>query len=60
LRQLLGRKRKQVKLLAALQSEYSLFWREPEETVMPTTGELLCPEVCQANAEDGIYAKQYG
>jgi len=26
--------------VAALQSEYSLFWREPEETVMPTLEEL--------------------
>jgi aryl-alcohol dehydrogenase-like predicted oxidoreductase len=29
-----------VQLVAALQSEYSLFWREPEETVMPTLEEL--------------------
>ena len=29
-----------VQPLAALQSEYSLFWREPEETVMPTLEEL--------------------
>ncbi len=26
--------------VAALQSEYSLWWREPEESVMPTLGEL--------------------
>ena len=26
--------------MAALQSEYSLFWREPEQTVMPTLEEL--------------------
>src|SRR3989449_11701787 len=25
-----------IQAVAALQSEYSLFWREPEETVMPT------------------------
>src|SRR5207249_256293 len=29
-----------VQRVAALQSEYSLFWREPEETVMPTLEEL--------------------
>src|SRR5215469_1917416 len=29
-----------VQPLAALQSEYSLFWREPEQTVMPTLEEL--------------------
>ena len=29
-----------VQPVAALQSEYSLFWREPEETVMPTLKEL--------------------
>ncbi len=29
-----------VQAVAALQSEYSLFWREPEETVMPTLEEL--------------------
>jgi aryl-alcohol dehydrogenase-like predicted oxidoreductase len=29
-----------VQLVTALQSEYSLFWREPEETVMPTLEEL--------------------
>src|SRR2546430_2767166 len=29
-----------VQPIAALQSEYSLFWREPEETVMPTLEEL--------------------
>jgi len=29
-----------VQPIAALQSEYSLFWREPEETVMPTLVEL--------------------
>jgi len=29
-----------VQPLAALQSEYSLFWREPEESVMPTLEEL--------------------
>jgi len=29
-----------VQHVAALQSEYSLFWREPEETVMPTLEEL--------------------
>jgi aryl-alcohol dehydrogenase-like predicted oxidoreductase len=29
-----------VQPVAALQSEYSLFWREPEETVMPTLQEL--------------------
>ena len=29
-----------VQQVAALQSEYSLFWREPEETVMPTLEEL--------------------
>lgn len=29
-----------VQPVAALQSEYSLFWREPEETVMPTREEL--------------------
>lgn len=29
-----------VQPVAALQSEYSLFWREPEETVMPTLEEL--------------------
>ncbi|HEY0795643.1 MAG TPA: aldo/keto reductase [Acidisarcina sp.] len=29
-----------VQPLTALQSEYSLFWREPEETVMPTLEEL--------------------
>jgi aryl-alcohol dehydrogenase-like predicted oxidoreductase len=29
-----------VQSVAALQSEYSLFWREPEETVMPTLEEL--------------------
>jgi aryl-alcohol dehydrogenase-like predicted oxidoreductase len=29
-----------VQPVAALQSEYSLFWREPEETVMPTLDEL--------------------
>src|ERR1700756_5372930 len=29
-----------VQPLAALQSEYSLFWREPEEAVMPTLEEL--------------------
>jgi aryl-alcohol dehydrogenase-like predicted oxidoreductase len=29
-----------VQPVAALQSEYSLFWREPEETVMPTLAEL--------------------
>jgi aryl-alcohol dehydrogenase-like predicted oxidoreductase len=29
-----------VQPVAALQSEYSVFWREPEETVMPTLEEL--------------------
>jgi aryl-alcohol dehydrogenase-like predicted oxidoreductase len=29
-----------VQPVAALQSEYSLFWREPEETVLPTAEEL--------------------
>jgi aryl-alcohol dehydrogenase-like predicted oxidoreductase len=29
-----------VQSVTALQSEYSLFWREPEETVMPTLKEL--------------------
>ena len=29
-----------VQSVAALQSEYSLFWREPEETVIPTLEEL--------------------
>jgi aryl-alcohol dehydrogenase-like predicted oxidoreductase len=29
-----------VQRVAALQSEYSLFWREPEETVIPTLEEL--------------------
>ena len=29
-----------VQPVAALQSEYSLFWREPEQTVMPTLQEL--------------------
>jgi aryl-alcohol dehydrogenase-like predicted oxidoreductase len=29
-----------VQAVTALQSEYSLFWREPEETVMPTLEEL--------------------
>jgi aryl-alcohol dehydrogenase-like predicted oxidoreductase len=29
-----------IQTIAALQSEYSLFWREPEETVMPTLEEL--------------------
>src|ERR1700760_1723947 len=29
-----------VQPVTALQSEYSLFWREPEETVMPTLAEL--------------------
>ena len=29
-----------VQSVAALQSEYSLFWREPEDTVMPTLEEL--------------------
>jgi aryl-alcohol dehydrogenase-like predicted oxidoreductase len=29
-----------VQPLTALQSEYSLFWRQPEETVMPTLEEL--------------------
>jgi aryl-alcohol dehydrogenase-like predicted oxidoreductase len=29
-----------VQSVTALQSEYSLFWREPEETVMPTLEEL--------------------
>jgi len=29
-----------VQSVAALQSEYSLFWREPEQTVMPTLEEL--------------------
>src|SRR3984893_11886418 len=29
-----------VQPIAALQSEYSLFWREPEETIMPTLEEL--------------------
>ncbi|HKW55849.1 MAG TPA: aldo/keto reductase [Candidatus Acidoferrum sp.] len=29
-----------VQPIAALQSEYSLFWREPEQTVMPTLEEL--------------------
>ncbi len=29
-----------VQPVAALQSEYSLFWRQPEETVMPTLEEL--------------------
>src|SRR6266700_3171736 len=29
-----------VQPLAAVQSEYSLFWREPEETVMPSLEEL--------------------
>src|SRR5207245_9797716 len=29
-----------VQPVAALQSEYSLFWREPEETVIPTLEEL--------------------
>ena len=29
-----------VQPVAALQSEYSLFWREPEETVMPTLEQL--------------------
>ena len=34
------RKAHAVQPLAALQSEYSLFWREPEQTVMPTLEEL--------------------
>ncbi len=34
------RKAHAVRSVAALQSEYSLFWREPEETVMPTLEEL--------------------
>ena len=34
------RKAHAVQPVAALQSEYSLFWREPEETVMPTLEEL--------------------
>jgi aryl-alcohol dehydrogenase-like predicted oxidoreductase len=29
-----------VQPVTALQSEYSLFWREPEESVMPTLEEL--------------------
>ena len=29
-----------VQPVTALQSEYSLFWREPEESVLPTLGEL--------------------
>src|SRR5213594_5148673 len=29
-----------VQPVAAVQSEYSLFWREPEENVLPTLGEL--------------------
>ena len=34
------RKAHAVQSVAALQSEYSLFWREPEQTVMPTLEEL--------------------
>jgi aryl-alcohol dehydrogenase-like predicted oxidoreductase len=34
------RRARAVQPVAALQSEYSLFWREPEETVMPTLEEL--------------------
>ncbi len=34
------RKAHAVQPVAALQSEYSLWWREPEETVMPTLEEL--------------------
>src|ERR1700749_4462134 len=34
------RRARVVQPVAALQSEYSLFWREPEETVMPTLEEL--------------------
>jgi aryl-alcohol dehydrogenase-like predicted oxidoreductase len=34
------RKAHTVQPVAALQSEYSLFWREPEQTVMPTLEEL--------------------
>lgn len=34
------RKAHAVQPVAALQSEYSLFWREPERTVMPTLEEL--------------------
>ena len=34
------RKAHAVQPVAALQSEYSLFWREPEQTVMPTLEEL--------------------
>ena len=34
------RKAHAVQPVAALQSEYSLFWREPEHTVMPTLEEL--------------------
>jgi len=34
------RKAHAVQPVTALQSEYSLFWREPEETVMPTLKEL--------------------
>jgi aryl-alcohol dehydrogenase-like predicted oxidoreductase len=34
------RKAHAVQHVAALQSEYSLWWREPEETVMPTLEEL--------------------
>lgn len=34
------RKAHAIQPVAALQSEYSLFWREPEETVMPTLEEL--------------------
>jgi aryl-alcohol dehydrogenase-like predicted oxidoreductase len=34
------RKAHAVQPVTALQSEYSLFWREPEETVMPTLEEL--------------------
>jgi len=29
-----------VQPVAALQSEYSLFWREPEQEILPTLGEL--------------------
>jgi aryl-alcohol dehydrogenase-like predicted oxidoreductase len=34
------RRAHEVQPVTALQSEYSLFWREPEETVMPTLEEL--------------------
>ena len=34
------RKAHAIQPVAALQSEYSLFWREPEQTVMPTLEEL--------------------